>query len=93
MTYARWSGVSPARAGFVSGWSAHAAASASSATTGTSRPALFDAAYLTTRYKSEYDLAELPGFVKKVLIPATYYVGKLLGKYKHFEGAPEPVRE
>jgi len=60
--------------------------------TGTERPELFDGAYLTTRYASEYDLAEIPTFVKKVIIPTTYFVGKLLGKYKHFENAPEPVR-
>jgi hypothetical protein len=44
------------------------------------------------RYASEYDLPEIPKFVKKVIIPATYFVGKLLGKYKHFEGAPEAVK-
>ncbi|MCB0853860.1 MAG: hypothetical protein KDD63_16660, partial [Bacteroidetes bacterium] len=45
------------------------------------------------RYKSEYDIPEIPGFVKKVIIPITYHIGNLLGKYKHFKGAPEPVRQ
>jgi quercetin dioxygenase-like cupin family protein len=60
--------------------------------TGTERPEKFDGAYLLKRYATEYDMAELPNFVKKVIIPITYYLGRLLGKYKHFKNAPEPVR-
>ena len=60
---------------------------------GTEQPEQFDGAYLIKRYASEYDLPEIPSFVKKVVIPATYYVGKLLGKYKHFKNAPEPVKK
>jgi quercetin dioxygenase-like cupin family protein len=60
--------------------------------TGTARPETFDGAYLLKRYASEYDMAELPKFVKKVIIPVTYYMGRLLGKYKHFKNAPDPVK-
>jgi quercetin dioxygenase-like cupin family protein len=59
---------------------------------GKDQPETFDGAYLMTRYASEYDLPEIPSFVKKTIIPATYHLGKLLGKYKHFENAPEPVK-
>ena len=59
---------------------------------GSEQPEKFDGAYLLTRYKSEYDLPELPKFVKKVILPITYYIGKLLGKYKHFRNAPQPVK-
>ena len=59
---------------------------------GTHRPETFDAAYLLTRYASEYDMAELPLFVKKVIIPITYYIGRILGKYRHFKNAPAPVK-
>jgi len=52
----------------------------------------FDSAFLMTRYKSEYDLKDIPVFVKKVVFPVTYFIGKVLGKYKHFKDAPEPVR-
>jgi uncharacterized cupin superfamily protein len=52
----------------------------------------FDSAFLMTRYKSEYDLKEIPGFVKSVIFPITVAIGKLLGKYKHFEDAPPPLR-
>ena len=60
--------------------------------TGTLRPAMFDAAFLLRRYKSEYDMLEIPVFVKKVIMPVTYFVGKVLGKYGHFKDAPEPVK-
>ena len=60
---------------------------------GSERPEKFDGAYLVKRYASEYDMNEIPGFVKKIIIPITYYIGKLLGKYRHFQNAPDPVRE
>lgn len=59
---------------------------------GNAQPETFDAAYLMTRYAKEYDLPELPSFVKKIIIPFTCFIGKLLGKYKHFANAPEPVK-
>ena len=58
----------------------------------TPEPERFDGAYLLRRYASEYDLPEIPRFVKKVIIPATYFVGKLIGRYRHFKDAPKPVK-
>ena len=55
------------------------------------RPGSFDAAYLLHRYKSEFDMVEIPGFVKKVIFPVTLFMGKLQGKHKKFQDAPEPV--
>ena len=55
------------------------------------KPEQFDTAYLLYRYRKEYDMPELPRFVKSVIIPATYTIGKISGKYKKFDGAPEPV--
>jgi quercetin dioxygenase-like cupin family protein len=52
----------------------------------------FDSAFLLTRYRSEYDLAVIPGFVKKVIMPITVMIGKLIGKYPHFKDAPEPIK-
>ena len=60
---------------------------------GSEQPERFDAAYLLTRYASEYDLVGIPLFVKKVILPLTYQVGKLLKKYKHFENAPAPLKD
>jgi hypothetical protein len=37
-------------------------------------------------------MTEIPLFAKKVVIPATYYIGRILGKYKHFRNAPDPVK-
>lgn len=60
--------------------------------TGSAKPEVFDGAYLMTRYAKEYDLPEVPKFVKKIIIPVTYHIGRLLGKYKHFKDAPAPVK-
>lgn len=59
---------------------------------GKAQPELFDAAYLMTRYASEYDMQEIPALVKKVIMPVVYRLGKLLNKYAHFNDAPEPVK-
>ncbi len=53
---------------------------------------LFDSSYLITRYRSEYDMVEIPSFVKKVVMPVTVFIGKLLGKYEHFKDAPQPLK-
>lgn len=55
------------------------------------RPGGFDAAYLMARYKSEFDVAVIPGFVKKVIFPMVVFFGKLSGKHKKFADAPEAV--
>ena len=56
------------------------------------QPDLFDGAYLLTRYRSEYDAHEIPPFVKKVIMPIAYRLGRITGRYKHFQGAPEPLK-
>ncbi|MCB0569367.1 MAG: cupin domain-containing protein [Phaeodactylibacter sp.] len=59
---------------------------------GKEAPEAFDGAYLVTRYRTEYDLPGIPVFVKRVIMPITVAIGKLLGKYKHFNDAPAPLR-
>jgi len=59
---------------------------------GKPQPETFDTAYLLTRYAREYDMVDIPLFVRKVILPVTYVVGQLLGKYKHFADAPQPVK-
>jgi hypothetical protein len=54
------------------------------------QPELFDAAYLTCRYSREFDTPEIPGFVKKVIMPVVYFIGRLTGKYRKFKDAPKP---
>lgn len=57
----------------------------------TKRPEAFDAAYLMVRYKHEYGLPELPSFVKNIIMPVTYSIGSLIGKYQKFRDAPKPL--
>jgi hypothetical protein len=59
---------------------------------GSDRPEPFDGAYLMVRYKNEYGLPEMPAFVKNIIMPVTYTVGRTLGKYKKFADAPEPLK-
>lgn len=60
---------------------------------GKAQPETFDGAFLMKRYASEFDIPGIPAFVKKTVIPTTYYLGKLLGKYKHFADAPPAVKQ
>lgn len=55
------------------------------------RPEPFASAFLMMYYKSEYGMLELPGIVRYVIIPMTYYFGKLTGKYRRFKYAPKPI--
>lgn len=55
------------------------------------RPGMFDASWLMNRYRSEFDMIDLPGFVKKVIFPIALFFGKLMGKHRKFDGAPEPL--
>lgn len=64
---------------------------ASTKANGGKRPGTFDAAFLLSRYKSEFDMLEIPLFVKKVIFPLVLFIGKLQGKHKKFRGAPAPV--
>jgi len=47
---------------------------------------------LLTRYRSEFDMNEIPSFLKKIIFPVVAFFGKLLGKNKKFMGTPEPVQ-
>ena len=62
---------------------------ASTKANGGKRPGNFDAAYLTNRYKSEFEMMEIPSFVKKVIFPLSLFIGKLQGKHHKFKDAPE----
>jgi len=58
---------------------------------GGKRPGLFDAAFLTTRYRTEFAMLEMPSFVRQVLVPIIYVVGLALGKYSQYKDAPAPI--
>lgn len=56
------------------------------------RPGTFDAAYLSHRYRSEFEVLEAPAPVRRLVFPLIVAVGKLFGLHRRFAGAPEPIR-
>jgi quercetin dioxygenase-like cupin family protein len=64
---------------------------ASTRASGAGRPGLFDAAFLMTRYGSEFDMLEIPAFVRRTIFPILAVIGRALGKYHKYKDAPEPV--
>jgi uncharacterized cupin superfamily protein len=55
-------------------------------------PGLFDAAFLMTRYRSEFETMAVPPMVQRLLFPVVVAVGRLLGRYQRYADAPTPVR-
>ena len=58
---------------------------------GGKRPALFDAVFLTRRYRSEFGLLAIPAPVQAFVFPVVLALGYLLGKYSRYNDAPPPV--
>ena len=58
---------------------------------GNGRPGAFDAAFLLNRYKSEFDMLEIPLFVRKIIFPVVLFFGKIMRRHKKFINAPKPV--
>ncbi len=54
-------------------------------------PSVLDAAFLQRTYQSEFDMVEMPAFVKKILLPLLFVVGKWMGTHRKFAGAPQPL--
>ncbi len=52
------------------------------------RSGLYDSAFLLNRYKAEFGMLEIPGFVQKVLMPIVLFFGNLFGLNKKFSDAP-----
>ena len=59
---------------------------------GGKRPRMFDAAYLLSRYRAEFGMAEIPAPVQRFVFPIVVAVGRMFGLGKRFADAPEPVR-
>ena len=59
---------------------------------GGSRPGMLDTAFLMTRFSSEFGMAEVPTPVQRLAFPVLVRIGRLLGKYRKYAAAPEPVR-
>ena len=58
---------------------------------GKGRPGMFDMAFLT-RYRLENEVIAVPGLVRRLVFPVLVVVGKVLGKYKKFKDAPDPIK-
>jgi quercetin dioxygenase-like cupin family protein len=56
------------------------------------KPNDFDAAYLLHKYRSEFAMPGIPGFVRRVVFPALRLIGRLTGKFERFAHGPAPVR-
>ena len=55
------------------------------------RPGLIDAAFLLTRYRSEFAMLELPALVRRFVMPVLYVVGMALGRYAKYQDAPPAI--
>jgi mannose-6-phosphate isomerase-like protein (cupin superfamily) len=64
---------------------------ASTRANGGKRPGLFDAAFLLSRYRSEFGMADIPAPVQRLVFPVVVEIGRLLGRGRRFADAPEPV--
>ena len=58
---------------------------------GGGRPDPLDMAFLATRYRSEFAMLEISPAVQRALFPVLVAVGRLLGRYRRYAGAPPPV--
>lgn len=68
-----------------------AALFASQKNNGGVRPDLFDVAYLTRRYRTEYALLEIPAVVQRLVFPILVLFGTMLGRYAKYADAPEAM--
>lgn len=55
-------------------------------------PDMFDMAFLTRRYRSEFRTYAVPGLVQTLIFPVLVVLGRALGKYDKFKDAPKPVK-
>ena len=56
------------------------------------RPSAMEGAFLIRRYRSEFAVHGLPPFVKNVIMPVQFFIGKITGAHRQFKNAPAPVK-
>jgi quercetin dioxygenase-like cupin family protein len=59
---------------------------------GGGKPDNFDAAFLLHKYRSEFVMPDIPGFVQRAIFPLLRVIGRMTGKYRRFANGPEPLR-
>lgn len=57
---------------------------------GGKRPGLYDAAFLLTRYRSEFAMLDVPWMARRLVMPVVARVGGLLRWDRRFADAPSP---
>jgi len=55
------------------------------------KPAFFEGAFLAHRYRSEFEMIEIPLAVRRFVFPVMVALGRLLGRYRKYGDAPEPI--
>ena len=55
------------------------------------RPGALDAAYLLTRYRTEFAMTAIPAPVTRFVLPLQALFGRAFGRYSHFADAPNPI--
>jgi len=55
------------------------------------RPGLFEGAFLAHRYRTEFEMVEIPLAVRRFVFPFVVALGRLLGRYRKYGDAPEPI--
>lgn len=58
---------------------------------GQGRPDDVESALLLDRYGEEYDMLEIPSFVKKVVFPVLRTLGRLRGRHRRYDTGPAPL--
>jgi quercetin dioxygenase-like cupin family protein len=58
---------------------------------GGARPNMFDVAFLMIRYRREFSTHEIPAPVQRIAFPLLLVLGRVLGRYRRFADAPEPL--
>jgi quercetin dioxygenase-like cupin family protein len=55
------------------------------------RPSALDAAFLLTRYRTEFAMTSIPLPVRRFVFPLQAFLGRVFGRYGHFSDAPAPI--
>jgi mannose-6-phosphate isomerase-like protein (cupin superfamily) len=55
------------------------------------RPGALDAAFLMTRYRTEFAMTSIPLPVRRFVFPIQALLGRVFGRYGHFSDAPAPI--
>lgn len=55
------------------------------------KPGLIDAAFLITKYKSEFKMDEIPAPVQAIMFPVFIAIGKLTGQLRRYDNAPPAI--